>query len=98
MTYYASSLILECDNKKCRVVQKFQNEDKLSYSMLIRIAEERGWYVPSGGIVLCPKCLVETEAKYQAKLKRQQVESNSKKAQSSIPSQPSPVKTKGVDL
>jgi hypothetical protein len=55
MTFWASTLELECDRKGCGARTSIPNPDRIPLYLLEREAQLREWFVAFGGEILCPK-------------------------------------------
>ena len=73
MPYHATSLKLTCDYRKCKVqILVDPKEEALSFTALLAIATERGWWTdPGSNKCMCPTCVKVSEMNYQKKLDKE---------------------------
>ncbi len=90
MSWHFGSIEATCEGiskKGCPHHQQLviPNTDGMVGVLLFNLAESRGWLLPpGGGKVLCQRCLLEAEAKYQVKLKKEVKKKEEKIAEGAV--------------
>jgi hypothetical protein len=73
MPYYASTLVVRCDYKRCRQTLTVPADDGgTSFSMLVTKATEKGWWLdPGSSKCMCPTCTKVSQMAYEKKLDKE---------------------------